>query len=515
MTTNNFVCILKYMHRTVSALLLVVLLACCSSDDGGDPAPVNRNDPPSKPLCKAPADKATDVGIFPTYSWEASTDPNFDRVNYTVSYSQDQQAWITSPKTDKLFYQFTTALTKQTTYYWYVTAVDVRGAESKGDIRSFTTGNTEVSGPYADGEWVYYGGSENGKIPLVFTGDGFIEEDFIRGGDFDKKIDQGIEAFFSLEPYRSLRDKFKIIKLAAFSRERGISIHDDGAEGYTPKDLTVNTRFKVYYTGNGYNRTEMRMGTSKDDLDAALVSTYDFVLNNVPVISKADLSKTTIIVVANFWLYGGTCWWSSDGNGGGKTISIVPTCEKGHTIPWANNNGVPFSYESTMCHEAGGHGFGRLGDEYLCGDTPTQDQTDGFNYYSGLGFNGNLDLQSSPSSVKWSRFFQADAIAKYPQVGVYSGQFRNRMYMSEKSRFEFSAPGSCMEVMDNPHSAVSREVIMQKIYKAAGQNYTFATFLATDVIPSSVMAPASAARSFPNIHLERVHHSGPQTIELP
>lgn len=506
-------CLLKHLFHGVSMLFLVFLLVGCASDDGDADQPQGpQNDPPTKPVFTLPANNATEVSPCPTYAWKASTDPNADKINYTVSFSTDQTTWQTSSAVSETSYQSTLVLKPETKYYWYVTATDVRGAATRSEIGTFTTSDAEV---YADGSWRYYDqASRDGTIPLVFVGDGFILADHVQGADYDRKIDQGIEFFFNIEPYKSLRSKFKIIKLAAYSKERGITIRDNGDGGYTPRHVEVNTRFKVYYTGNGYNSTQMRMGANDNNLDAALTYTYDFVKASIPdyFTDEKMFDRTTIVVVANYWLYGGTCWWTPTGASSGKTISIVPACEEGRTIPWAKNWGVPFSYEATMHHEAGGHGFGRLGDEYVYGDSPTPRQIEDFKYYTQLGFNGNLDITNVPTQVKWKQFIESPVHDLYPQVGVYPGQFRRLVYMSEKADLDSRTEGSCMKVMYNPHSAVSREVIMRKIYEGAGENYTFQTFLDTDVKPINTSPYRKC--TFSNIYRDMVHHSQPQTIVL-
>lgn len=469
------------------------------------------NTAPTKPSGKLPAADATDVNPFTIFSWNVSTDENGDRIKYTVSYSKDQTEWITSDQVDGAMYTAKTKLDVSVKYYWYVTAIDARGLETKGDILSFTTDNVTI---YTDREWAYYQNSENGAIPLIFTGDGFIESDYVKGtGDFDKKIDEGIEHFFSCEPFKTYRDKFKIIKLAAYSKEQGVTIRDEGDGSGEPYTNVVDTRFKVYYTGNGYNQTQMRLGNNYWDNDTYITKAFVFVKESIPELFSTEagnevFNNTTVIIVANHWLYGGTCWWPYTGNNTGRTLSLVPACEKGHAIPWCYNWEVPFSYSGTMRHEAGGHGFGRLADEYNGYDRPANSQDiANIKDLAAHGFHGNLDVTSDKTQVKWSSFFDQSGtpIANYEKVGVFnSRQYHSGVYMSEDRN-----RSNCMDNMENPFSAVSREFIVQKIFKATGEEYTFQKFLEKDIIPPGAQSVSSSE----NIPMMRqMPHASPQVI---
>lgn len=478
---------------------------------------------PEKPEYLQPASEATQVNPYMVFKWMTATDLNNDKLKYTISYSKDQTNWITSTPTDKLIYNeelntfdrlshYVTLADKfevNTPYYWYVTVIDGRGLETKGDIQMFTTGDPKMS---ADGSWTYYDeDSKAGVIPLIFTGDGFIPSDYVEGGDFDKKIDEGIEYFFNIEPYKSFRKQFKIIKLVAYSQEQGITINDPDAN--YPHYVDVNTRFKVTYTGNGYNGTGMNI----KDYGA---TAFKLARESIPELFKTPsgndvFNNTTLIVVANYWLYGGTCWWPYTDNEDpdpndrttAKTVGIIPACEEGRVIPWMDPKWaptVPFSYEATMHHEAGGHGFGRLADEYW--GNSSSDIRDLVEH----GFHGNVDNTDDKGQVKWKYFF--DVSEKYPKVGIYPCmQFSaGGVYMSEEANYSDRTSGSCMNNMYNPFSAVSREFIMQKIYKATGTPYSFNEFLAKD---KEDVAPTKARASMRLPMMRDMPHTSPQVVK--
>lgn len=105
-------------------------------------------------------------------------------------------------------------------------------------------------------------------ITLIFTGDAFTDKDHA-DGSFDTRINQAVEAFFSEEPYTSLRNRFDVYSVAAVSKNREIT---DNSE----------TAFSTYFGA----------GTKVGGDDVA-VFTY---AQKVPGV---DLAKTLVSVVVN------------------------------------------------------------------------------------------------------------------------------------------------------------------------------------------------------------------------
>ena len=74
--------------------------------------------------------------------------------------------------------------------------------------------------------------------------------------------------------------------------------------------------------------------------------------------TEEDLTNTSICVIINENTYAGTCWTVSNG----ISIAMIPVShpqESYYTIEFPN----------IVRHEFGGHGFGRLADEYIVYDT--------------------------------------------------------------------------------------------------------------------------------------------------
>ncbi len=70
---------------------------------------------------------------------------------------------------------------------------------------------TQHNLPYADGEYRQAMSATKGAtgVDIVFTGDGFTAEE-IASGFFDTSIEQAIDHFFDIEPYRTYKDYFNV-----------------------------------------------------------------------------------------------------------------------------------------------------------------------------------------------------------------------------------------------------------------------------------------------------------------
>ncbi|MDE5874301.1 MAG: fimbrillin family protein, partial [Muribaculaceae bacterium] len=166
----------------------------------------------------------------------------------------------------------------------------------------------------------------NGGINLVFLGDGYDAKEMSEG-TYLADIKEGVEHFFGIEPYTTYRDYFNVYTAFPLSTETGVG--------------SINTirynRFNTTYTGG-----------------VGLRCDYDEVFRyamNAPTVTAANLSQTLIIIIPNSTDYGGICQMWEDG-------SAIAFCPK-------SNYGYPLDSRGVMQHEAGGHGFGKLGDEYI------------------------------------------------------------------------------------------------------------------------------------------------------
>lgn len=398
------------------------------------------NMPPEAVLLSSPFDSKVGADRMSTFRWFSAVDPDGDDVSYKLEYGYSISEMDNSVETVDTLYYIPEYLLPNTTYYWRVIAIDEFGAESSSETRSFTTG--EGKG-YLDGEYRVYQEYSKGDNPslIIFTGDGYLSDDHEAGGSFDTHLDEGIEAFFSVEPYKSYRDYFSVYKIAAFSNESGVSQSDINVE----KD----TKFSTAFLGGS------SLGVETDDVFAHI--------RRIDGVDDESLKDILIVVVMNQDRYAGTCWMWSDG----RAIALVPVSRSG-------SPGAHFS--NLINHEAGGHGYGRLADEYVTSDNTgkrvTESQVEKFTSFESKGFYANVSLTDDRSTVKWKHFFP---LADYARVALYEGAF---YYSYGAWRPESS---SCMIHNEKYYNAPSREAIVRRIFETAGMEYSLNAFIESDI----------------------------------
>lgn len=274
-------------------------------------------------------------------------------------------------------------------------------------------------------------------INLVFLGDGFDAEN-VSNGDYLQVMKEQMERFFDIEPYRTYRDYFNVSTAIAVSPESGIG--------------TVNTirrtKFETTFTG----------GAGLRGNNSAI---FNYAMKVSPV-DESNLSQALIIVTPNTIDYGGiTEMWED-----GSAIAFCPLSEDIY----------PYDARGIIQHEAGGHGFGKLGDEYI--------------YHNGfiefccpgdyaelkkgklLGWYENLSLTGKMHEVPWSHFIFDDRYSDV--VDIYEGGF-----MHSRGVFR-SEQNSCMNNNISYFSAISREAIVKRIMEYAGKSYSFEKFVEND-----------------------------------
>ena len=296
---------------------------------------------------------------------------------------------------------------------------------------------------YGEDEWITLQKAtkgNNGGINIVLLGDGFNAKD-IASGKYLNDIKQEVEYFFGIEPYKTYRDYFNVYTAIPLSTESGVG--------------TVNTirynRFNTTFTGG--------VGL-KADYDEV----FDYALG-APTVNKGNLNQTLIIMVPNSTDYGGICQMWEDG-------SAIAFCPQ-------STYGYPLDTRGVIQHEAGGHGFGKLGDEYIyhnafidfCDCTCCGHVLE-FNGAKSLGWYDNLELTGKMHSVGWSHLIFDDRYSDI--VDIYEGG-----YMHNRGVFR-SEPNSCMNNDIPYYSTISRESIVKRIKAYAGETYSFEDFVKND-----------------------------------
>lgn len=277
-------------------------------------------------------------------------------------------------------------------------------------------------------------------VNLVFLGDGYNNKD-IANGTYLKDMKQQMEYFFGVEPYTTYRDYFNVYTAIALSQESGVG--------------TVNTlcdnKFETTFTGGA-------------SLQCNTNDVFKYALR-MPTVNSGNLNQTLIVLTPNTKDYGGvTSMWAD-----GSAIAITPK----------SSDYYPYDSRGIVQHEAGGHGFGKLGDEYIyhnafissckCFCCPHEEE---FNAAKANGWYENLSLTGKMHEVPWSHLIFND---KYSAVvDIYEGGF-----MHSRGVFR-SELNSCMNNNIPYFSTISREAIVKRIKQYAGETYSFDEFVKND-----------------------------------
>lgn len=297
---------------------------------------------------------------------------------------------------------------------------------------------------YGEDQWLTLQKATKGKkggINIVLLGDGYDAKS-IADGSYLKTMKQEMEYFFGLEPYTTYRGYFNVYTAFPLSTESGVG--------------TVNTirynRFNTTFTGG------VSLKADYDEIFAYAL--------NAPTVTKENLNQTLIIMVPNTTEYGGmTQMWTS-----GAAIAFCPL----------STYSYPLDTRGVIQHEAGGHGFGKLGDEYIyhnafidnCHCMDGCDHGSAFNMYKRLGWYENLSFTGKMQSVPWSHLIFDPRYSDL--VDIYEGG-----YMHSRGVFR-SEQNSCMNNNIPYYSTISRESIVKRIKRYAGETYSFEDFVKND-----------------------------------
>lgn len=172
----------------------------------------------------------------------------------------------------------------------------------------------------------------------------------------------------------------------------------------------------------------------------------------------------------------------------------------------------PYDFRGIVQHEAGGHGFGKLADEYIyhnafiqncpcrpCCEHPQNDYDlfTNFGKFKSLGWIKNLSRNADNKTVPWSHLIY------HPQYSDYVDMFEGG-YMHSRGMYRSEAT-SCMNNNIPYYSAISRQAIVERIKEYAGETFTLEDFYANDDDSFGTITKAGPVdRTFgvdPNFHL--------------
>lgn len=313
-----------------------------------------------------------------------------------------------------------------------------------------------------------------GGINIVILGDGYNAKN-IADGTYLKDMKEQVERFFAIEPYTTYRDYFNVYTAIPLSTESGVG--------------TVNTlrnnRFSTTYTGGA--------GLKCDNDEV-----FSYVMN-APTVTSGNLNQTLIIMVPNSKEYGGvTQLWDS-----GAAIAFCPMSDYDY----------PLDARGVIQHEAGGHGFGKLADEYIyhnafidacncvcCGHVGS------LQAMKNKGWADNLELTGKMNQVGWSKLILDPRYSDI--VDIYEGG-----YFHSRGVFR-SEQNSCMNNNIPYFSTISRMSIVRRIKQYAGETFDYEDFVANDKRTSGLSRAYESQRTVSSPDPGRsfapvIHHDDP------
>lgn len=297
---------------------------------------------------------------------------------------------------------------------------------------------------YADGDVIVNQTASVGAgVNIVFMGDCFDARDIAKGSYLDG-VNEAIDYYFGIEPYKSYKEYFNVYTVVGMSNDSGMG--------------TVNTIRDAKF-GSQYSLSGITPDTQTTYEYAMLAETVD----------ESNLNKTLVVMVENTTDYGGICYMWGDGS----AIAVCPM----------SRDAYPFDYRGIVQHEAGGHGFAKLADEYIytngfiescgCGNPHLSE------FYAGksLGWYRNLSTNGDYKTVEWAHLFANPDYSNI--VDMYEGgYFHTRgIYRSEAN--------SCMNNNIPYYSAISRQEMVERIMRYGGLDFDINDFYARDVRDAS------------------------------
>ena len=295
-------------------------------------------------------------------------------------------------------------------------------------------------------------------IDLVFVGEGFTDKN-IAEGNFDQRMNEAMNQFFYQEPFASLRYRFNV---------------------YAVKTVSPNAEF---------------YGNATHAIDEDISKALEYASKVTTLIPDRPMHVNVIY----------------NNNSGGRSYCTM----------MEDNSYVCFSMDGVspvLNHEAGGHGIGKLLDEYVepgneSLSLPEWNKTYLDNVWKDLGWGANVDWHSDPTEVKWTKFIRDERYAD-EQIGVYEGSYlygygayrpTNNSLMRESytnSILGFNAP--------------SREAIYKRVMKESegeGWTYDYETFVTFDALGHEQfvnnMNSASRARGEKSPKMQHIQLTAP------
>ena len=267
--------------------------------------------------------------------------------------------------------------------------------------------------------------SQGKGIPIVIMGDGFVDKE-IADGSYSRTINQAMEHLFSEEPIKSLREYFNVYQVNAVSKRNIFDGTSSTVFGTVPDHQTMGI-----------------------DVDASQVMKY------VKKVEGIDSIHALAVVIMNMNINKGVTYMMASNKISDYSYSIA-LCPVIDSLKSE-------MFRSVLVHEAVGHGFAKLADEYVRsteGSATDDDIKELKERHEKYGWFLNVDSEKDSTKVLWTKFIY-DAEFSNEKIGTYEGgyTFFKGVYRPSEE--------SMMRSNDAPFNAPSRQVIYNKVMKMA------------------------------------------------
>lgn len=266
-------------------------------------------------------------------------------------------------------------------------------------------------------------------IDVVIMGDTYNDIQ-VNNGDFDRDADYAYSQLFSIEPYKSFKELFNVYAITTVSKH---------GEYFYGKQSALDTDFGggTYVYGND-------------------IKCFQYAQS---ILSDEDIDNTLFIVIMNSRQYAGTCFmyypsYAMSDYSEGPSIAYFPLGSSEYGTE---------SFSALLHHEACGHGFAKLADEYAYesyGVVPSDYVSEIQTQQADWGWWKNVDFTSDPTTTRWSHFINDTRYAN-EGLGAYEGGLT---YWTGVWR---PTEDSIMRYNTGGFNAPSREAIYYRIHKLA------------------------------------------------
>ena len=406
------------------------------------------------------------------------------QIKFTTNLSTDELAiygtasWLTQPaksRTDQAYVVNLTVLPneeeKERTAYLYFCKTNGEEEEILNSVTIIQEGTeTNTSTDYSADKTVriLQRATQGNGLPIVLMGDGFLDTD-IANGTYDEVMNKAMENLFTEEPLKSLQSYFNVYSVTAVSRSNKF-------DGY-------NTAFQCQMEGG---------------MSTLITGNDENVIDYIQCVEGIDVSETLAVVVLNSPLYAGTTYFGyySESQVTELAIAYCP-------IIYNLEND---SFRQVLVHEAVGHGFAKLEDEYSYeenGKMPS-DEINDVKVLQSYGWAQNVDFTQDENTILWSSFLN-DSRYSSEEIDIYEGACT---YMSGVYR---PTEDSMMNTNTCGFNAPSRKAIYDMVMRRGENRETtyeeFADFDSRNVSQIQTLTRTSNAISRPFTRPHFVHKS--------